>query len=587
MFKRILIPTLVFSFLAISLPAVAGENDAAKDYENAYELMANRQYKAAASAFRKFVKDYPKNKRTDDAAYWYCYSLSRGNEDMVQAFECMREFQKKYPNSGWSEEAEREAISLAAKLYRKTKDPKYRALLMTHSAPEVPGQFGHDAPQPPNPPSVHAEEHAAEAIARDVERETRAMQRDIEREVKSALRGQRGHAHGDSDEELRLLAIMGLLESGEEVALDELIAVYRSAKREHERRLIIYTIGETEDERAIPLLVEVLKNERNVDIRRHAAYALVEFDHDPRVLDALVDMVKNNPPNADAEHWMVHALAEFDDPRVVDILVDMALTTKSQDVALQATYALSEHDEERVTDALGKILESSESEEVRRAALWALTDREHDAPIELLEKIALESRDVEIRRAAVYALAEAHPEDRAADALVKIIRGTDSDAVRKASLYSILDIDEDRMPVELLKELALGVDHELAKTASYALVEAVDDGRIEGDVLVGVYRDTPIEEVRRAVTYGLLDLEDDKYLPVYGDMLERETATDLRKNIVWAIAEFETDESVKILERVALEDHNRAVRRIAIQALGQIGSDASRSALRNVLNSSQ
>ena len=65
--------------------------------------------------------------------------------------------------------------------------------------------------------------------------------------------------------------------------------------------------------------------------------------------------------------------------------------------------------------------------------------------------------------------------------------------------------------------------------------------------------------------------------------LKTETNADLRQAAVWALAEHETDEAVKILLWVVKNDKSVKVRTTAVHALGEIGTPAAQQALLDVL----
>ena len=53
---------------------------------------------------------------------------------------------------------------------------------------------------------------------------------------------------------------------------------------------------------------------------------------------------------------------------------------------------------------------------------------------------------------------------------------------------------------------------------------------------------------------------------------------------MWTLADIPSDESVAILAKVARSDPSRETRRIAVQALGGMGTPAAKKALRDLLN---
>jgi TolA-binding protein len=65
------------SELAVNLTEVdAAEQDkATKAYQDAYSLILDEKWPQAQKAFHDFVRQYPKNRYTDAAQFWYCYYM--------------------------------------------------------------------------------------------------------------------------------------------------------------------------------------------------------------------------------------------------------------------------------------------------------------------------------------------------------------------------------------------------------------------------------------------------------------------------------------------------------------------------------
>jgi tol-pal system protein YbgF len=76
---------------------VAAETDAVKrDYEGALRLMDKKDYKAAITRFKDFIKKYPKSRLANNAQYWIgeCHYALREFDQAIVEFDTVR---RKYP----------------------------------------------------------------------------------------------------------------------------------------------------------------------------------------------------------------------------------------------------------------------------------------------------------------------------------------------------------------------------------------------------------------------------------------------------------------------------------------------------------
>jgi len=95
------------SELAVNLTEVdAAEQDkATKAYQDAYSLILDEKWPQAQKAFHDFVRQYPKNRYTDAAQFWYCYGYEKAGKSPEKAFDLYDQFIKTYPRSKWTDDA--------------------------------------------------------------------------------------------------------------------------------------------------------------------------------------------------------------------------------------------------------------------------------------------------------------------------------------------------------------------------------------------------------------------------------------------------------------------------------------------------
>ena len=110
-------------------------------------------------------------------------------------------------------------------------------------------------------------------------------------------------------------------------------------------------------------------------MRRQAIYAISEYDDDPKVIDTMVSILKTEK-DLDIRRHALYAIAEVDRPDVTQILVDVAMKDPDVELRTAATYALAEVESANAAKALEKLAMEAPSFEMKRAALYALIERE-------------------------------------------------------------------------------------------------------------------------------------------------------------------------------------------------------------------
>lgn len=123
----------------------------------------------------------------------------------------------------------------------------------------------------------------------------------------------------------------------EEVTFESLVKALEDNDPEV-REEAVDNLGESEDERAVAHLTEVLLKDRDVDVREVAAEALGEIG-DARAISALIQALRDKDPGV--RESAVDALAEIGGDRVIDPLMG-ALQDEDGDVREAAVDALEE-----------------------------------------------------------------------------------------------------------------------------------------------------------------------------------------------------------------------------------------------------
>ncbi len=94
-------------------------------YQAAYSLILDEKWREAGDALQAFIQNNYKNRYTDDATFWFAYSLEKIEGANEKVFDAYYAFVSLYPSSSWEDDAKANLIRLGTVLVKK--DRKNRA----------------------------------------------------------------------------------------------------------------------------------------------------------------------------------------------------------------------------------------------------------------------------------------------------------------------------------------------------------------------------------------------------------------------------------------------------------------------------
>src|SRR5256714_3908630 len=99
----------------------SGDNDAAtRALDQARSMIDMQRWAQAASAFDKFISQYPSDKSVDAALYWLAYAYNKQN-NFQGAYDALARLMQNYPRSNWAGDAKALSVEVMAKM-----NPNYR-----------------------------------------------------------------------------------------------------------------------------------------------------------------------------------------------------------------------------------------------------------------------------------------------------------------------------------------------------------------------------------------------------------------------------------------------------------------------------
>lgn len=273
---------------------------------------------------------------------------------------------------------------------------------------------------------------------------------------------------------------------------------------------------------------------KDYEVRAMALSALINMDSD-RAMPILTEVLHNRDDCPELRKRAVFLVSQHGGDEVVDLMLDLAYRDPDPDpeVRSQAVFWLSQVDSPEAVDALESILEGSEDREVQKQALFALS--QHDSPraLAILQGFA-ERGDApdELRGNAIFWLSQ--NSRLGLDYLTGLWDSIESQELRKQILFGVSQIGDREAADWLMGRVEDGdLDVELRKNALFWLSQSDMD------------------------VAGLLDL--------YDRLPERE----MREQVLFALSQEDSPESVDALMDIARSDDDPDLREKAIFWLGQ------------------
>lgn len=381
-------------------------------YKAARRALNQGQYEQAAKLFYEARTAEPQY--AADALYYQAlaYSKMGGRSNYREALKTLQLQLEQYPDAATHQEAESLAIRVQAELAQ-LGDPRAAEAMQREAA------------------RMQAE------MERDVQREIARAQREIDRAEVETVRQQAAIER----EQERLHRQQETQMQREQLAERERQhAVQEAAHREAEMKVYaLQALMESDPETAIPILENLLKTrtEESAVLRQQAVFLAARLDDDKRANDLMLDVLANDPDpevRMHAAHW----LARSDDPRAAAALRAAA---ESNDPGLQeaAVFAIAQKSGPESAAALRDIARRSDVDpNVRTMAIHGLA--QHPSPentrylVDLFR--TLPPGDVEAREAALFALAES-PDGVSGDFLFGIVSNPNEDPeIRQMALFA-------------------------------------------------------------------------------------------------------------------------------------------------------
>jgi HEAT repeat protein len=342
------------------------------------------------------------------------------------------------------------------------------------------------------------------------------------------------NALGKENEELKLIALQSLFDSDPERALGyvaEWLKPNSTASR-HLKESAVSLLGAHGGKQAVPLLLEIARNQPDAKLRQTAIHRLGEAGGES-VMDELMRIYAADP-DIKIKQQVLHALAEMDGARASAKLLEIAQNS-NEEIGMRQAAIHRLADKDGSVDNLLRIYDTDRTLEIRRRLLNVFSESDDPRAAAKLLEVARTGDNVELRRYAVRRLGE-HNGDSMLDELMRIYQTEQSLEVKRDILHAFSDMNSPRAKAKL---------HEIARNTSENA------------------------EARRHVIRRIGESDDAQSVELLINIYDADSNFDIKRTILHALAESKQKTALRKLMQVARTDASLDLRRQAIQRIGE------------------
>jgi HEAT repeat protein len=453
-------------------------------YKAARRALNQGRYEQAAKLFSESRTAEPQY--AADALYYQAlaYSKMGGRSNYRDALKTLQVQLEQYPDAATHQEAESLAIRVQAELAR-LGDPR-AAEAMQREAARMQAEMEREVQHEVQREVDRAEQDAMRAQAdlsrqqAEVERAQARMHQQQESMVQREQLAERERQHAQQEAaqreaETKMYALQALMESDPDTAIPILENILKTRTEESTvlRQQAVFLATRLDDERTTDLMLDVLANDPDPEVRMHAAHWLARSD-DPRAAAALRSAAESGDP--ELQQAAVFAITQKPGPESAAALRDIASRPGTDpEIRAMAIHGLAQHPSPENTRYLMDLFESLPPGEVeaREAALFGLAQSPDGVGGDFLFDIVSDpNEDPEIREMALYAAARSG--GIGAAQFGRLYRESSS-REQKEQLMFALTQSEDPEAFDVLLEIARAeTDPELKQNAVFWIGRSED-----------------------------------------------------------------------------------------------------------------
>jgi tetratricopeptide (TPR) repeat protein len=320
------------------------------------------------------------------------------------------------------------------------------------------------------------------------------------------------------DEDLRMFALAQLMDRDPERALPLVLDMLKSTNSESVRNDSLFMLGMSDDPVAQQAIAQIARDSKDPELQANAIHMLGISDNQPSI-DLLADLYRGSD-DIEVKKAVIHAYMIGDESaELVKILGDLLKSEKSPELQKDIIRTLGLMDE---TDALREIYPTLKDDETKSAALEAYFLA---GDTQTLRRVLETETNPVLRKTAIQGIAM-EDDEGAAELLESIYDNATSIDEKKAILESLVMMDDAQDLA--LKIVRTETDTELRREAIHML------GVMEATEEMGeLYANIKQTELRKVILESMMVADDIDGLQ---KVLQSETNEELRSQAIQMLA---------------------------------------------------
>jgi HEAT repeat protein len=354
-------------------------------------------------------------------------------------------------------------------------------------------------------------------------------------------------ALGRENEELKLIALQSLFESNPERALG-FVAEWLKPNSTASRRMkesAVSLLGAHGGKQAIPILLEIARNQPDAKLRQTAIHRLGEAGGEA-VMDELMRIyAADADPNI--KRQVLHALARMDGARADAKLLEIA-QRGGEDLELRKTAISRLGERDGAFDHLVRIYDADRTVEIRKRLLNTFNESDDPRALAKLIEVARTGDNVELRKYALRRLGEKNNEEMAEELMRFYLAERDLD-VKREILHAFSDMNSPRARAKL-HEIARNPAENavLRRTVIHRIGERNDAQTVE--LLISIYDAEQNLDLKRTLLHALGQTGQKTALRKLMQVARTDASLDLRRQAIRQIGESRDPEALRFLEDI-------------------------------------
>jgi HEAT repeat protein len=371
-----------------------------KTYLEGRQLLSESEWEKGLGKFNEVITQHKDSKHVDGSLFWSAYALKKMSR-YPEAWKATERIVNEYPKSRWIDETQqlREEIAGPAGQpippevkARQEEELKIAVLqgLMQNGNQQRAVEVAGGILKPGSTASPRLKQHAVILLsqiegsaATDLLIQT--LERETDPKVKKQIIIALGQRIDDAASGARIFEVL------KRIALS---GDPESAK------MAVVALGQNDDPRVLPFLIELARNAQSVEIRKHAIVMLGQRD-DPAACDALASLYRNEKDPELQRHVLV-MIAQNDCEKAIETLTEVARNGATAEVRRFALIMLAQRDEERALGVLVQMYDAAKDEATKESVITGLGQMVDRKPALLkLMQIAKNESSPELRKRAI------------------------------------------------------------------------------------------------------------------------------------------------------------------------------------------